>query len=38
VPGTYTLVGTANDGQLSQRATVTVTVDESEKLKAQSPK
>jgi hypothetical protein len=25
-PGTYTLVGTANDGQLSQRTTVTVTV------------
>src|SRR5262249_39435866 len=25
-PGTYTLVATANDGQLSQRAMVTVTV------------
>jgi len=25
-PGTYTLVGTANDGQLSTRATVTITV------------
>jgi hypothetical protein len=37
-PGTYTLIGTANDGQLSQRTTVTVTVDESDKLKAQSVK
>jgi hypothetical protein len=37
-PGTYTLIGTANDGQLSRRATVNITVEESEKLKAQSLK